>query len=104
MTMRLVRTCSGKSHSWLTPTISWSKPSANRISVADGSSETMRMRGTLPQESKWRERQRVGANFSKCAIKGEALFVQEVFAAEMIEGIELGVPAGDYFFRCDAFL
>src|SRR5712671_6300722 len=43
MTTRLLRACGGKSHSWLTPTISWSKPSANRISVAEGSSETIRM-------------------------------------------------------------
>src|SRR5437763_1475932 len=43
MTTGLVRACGGKSHSWLTPTMSQSKPSANRISVADGSSETMRI-------------------------------------------------------------
>src|SRR6266446_6462901 len=43
MTTRLLRACGGKSHSWLTPTTSRSKPSANRISVAEGSKETIRM-------------------------------------------------------------
>src|SRR5437870_890667 len=43
MTTVFVRACAGKSHSWLTPTTSRSNPSANRISVADGSSETIRM-------------------------------------------------------------
>src|SRR5580698_6477806 len=37
----------GKSHSWLTPTISSSSPRANKISVADGSKETMRIQRTL---------------------------------------------------------
>src|SRR6266849_6672605 len=36
MTTRLVRACGGKSHSWLTPTSSRSKPRAKRISVAEG--------------------------------------------------------------------
>src|SRR5713101_4111451 len=43
MTTGFVRAHGGKSHSWLTPTISRSKPSANKISVADGSSDTIRM-------------------------------------------------------------
>src|SRR6266436_3369756 len=43
ITTGFVRAFGGKSHSWLTPTISRSSPSANRISVADGSSETMRI-------------------------------------------------------------
>jgi hypothetical protein len=44
MTTGFVRARGGKSHSWLTPTISGSKPSAKRISVADGSSDTILMR------------------------------------------------------------
>src|SRR5215468_888533 len=43
MTTRLVRACAGKSHSCETPTISRSKPSAKRISVADGRRETIRI-------------------------------------------------------------
>src|SRR6266849_2842559 len=43
MTTGFVRARGGKSHSWLTPTTSRSKPSANRISVADGSNETTRI-------------------------------------------------------------
>src|SRR5260370_21693259 len=44
MTTGFVRARGGKSHSWLTPTISRSNPSANKISVADGNSDTIRMR------------------------------------------------------------
>src|SRR5260370_34977216 len=44
MTTHLSRTCAGKSHSWLTPTTSLSRPSAKRISVADGRRETTRMK------------------------------------------------------------
>ena len=43
MTTRLPRVCAGKSHSWLTPTTSSPRPSANNISVAEGRRETMRM-------------------------------------------------------------
>jgi hypothetical protein len=43
ITTRLLRACAGKSHSWLTPKISLSRPSANSISVADGRSETIRI-------------------------------------------------------------
>src|SRR5260370_34339978 len=63
-----VRACGGKSHSWLTPTISRSKPRAKRISVADGSSETIRMtHATLAQ--------------FRCR-----LFVEKIFAADLVEG------------------
>src|SRR5260370_6887168 len=34
----------GKSDWWVTPTVSRSNPSANKISVADGNSDTIRMR------------------------------------------------------------
>src|SRR5258708_12604350 len=44
MTTVFVRARGGKSHSWLTPTISGSNPSANKISVADGNNDTIRMR------------------------------------------------------------
>src|ERR1700722_19517435 len=43
MTTVLERAAGGKSHSWLTPTTCWSRPRAKRISVADGSSETIRI-------------------------------------------------------------
>src|SRR5713226_1351177 len=45
MTIFLVRTWAGKSHSWLTPTTSSSRPRAKRISVAEGRRETIRMPG-----------------------------------------------------------
>src|SRR5882757_11265844 len=73
----------GKSHSWLTPTISRSNPSAKRISVADGSNDTIRMtKATLTQLCR-------------------RLFVQEVFAAGLVEGGQGRRPACHYFFgRC----
>src|SRR5262252_7417613 len=45
ITIVLVRARGGKSHSWLTPTISRSKPRAKRTSVAEGNKETTLMRG-----------------------------------------------------------
>ena len=45
ITTVFARARGGKSHSWLTPTISRSNPSANNISVAEGSSETIRIPG-----------------------------------------------------------
>src|SRR3954463_13364806 len=45
--MGRVRASAGKSHSWLTPTTRSPAPSANRISVPLGTSETIRMGGSL---------------------------------------------------------
>src|SRR5580693_3868729 len=45
MTAVFVFARAGKSHSWLTPTISRSNPSANSTSVADGRRETIRIPG-----------------------------------------------------------
>src|SRR5260370_588942 len=44
----LVRASGGKSHSWLTPAILSPRPSANRISVAEGSKEQIFMPCNLP--------------------------------------------------------
>src|SRR6266481_3673453 len=66
MTTGLVRAGGGKSHSWLTPTISRSNPSAKRISVADGSNDTIRIMGTTLTQL-WRR-----------------LFVEEIFAADLV--------------------
>src|SRR5260370_5188157 len=80
MTTVFVRACAGKSHSWLTPTISRSSPSANRISVADGSSETIRIRwATLAQF--WR-----------------TLLVQKILVADFVECRQAIRPACNHFF------
>src|ERR1700674_1896558 len=80
MTTVFVQAFGGKSHSWLTPRISRSKPSAKRISVADGSSETMRMTdATLTQ---FRRR----------------LFVEEILAANLVEGGQTRGPARNDLF------
>src|SRR5260370_17038815 len=80
MTTDLVFACDGKSHSWLTPTISRSNPSAKRISVADGSNDTIRMtKATLTQL--WR-----------------SLFIEKILPADLVEGSErLGPVLHDFF-------
>src|SRR5712664_34661 len=86
MTTGLVFACGGKSHSWLTPTISRSKPRAKRTSVADGSSETIRM---------------TNATLAQFCCR---LLVQKIFAADLVEGSQSGGPAGGDFFRSCASL
>src|SRR5882762_10301662 len=79
MTTGFVRARGGKSHSWLTPTISRSNPSANSISVADGSNDTIRITSkTLSQFEK-------------------ILFIEEILAADLLESREAVRPAGDDF-------
>src|SRR5260370_38051148 len=86
MTTGLVFACGGKSHSWLTPTISRSKPRAKRTSVADGSSETISM---------------TNATLAQFCCR---LLVQKIFAADLVEGSQSGGPAGGDFFRTCASL
>src|SRR5260370_31963611 len=80
MTTVFVRARAGKSHSWLTPTISRSSPSANRISVAEGSSDTIRIRRATVAQF-WR-----------------TLLVQKIFPAEFVERSEAICPACYNFF------
>ncbi len=47
----LPMTSGGQSHSWVTPTSSSPRPMAQTISVADGRSETMRIRSVVPAPS-----------------------------------------------------
>src|SRR5882724_2606041 len=80
MTTVLVRAFGGKSHSWLTPTISRSNPNANSISVADGSNDTIRITSkTLSQFER-------------------ILFIEEILPADLLESSEAVRPAGDDFF------
>src|SRR5918995_6288989 len=52
-TMRRERASTGWSHSNVTPTTSSPAPIANRISVVDGSKETIRMLLILPEPQGW---------------------------------------------------
>src|SRR5438445_9376004 len=105
MTTRRFRACSGKSHSWLTPTTSRSKPSANRISVADGSSETIRI-------TKMYHAILNSGSASSCRGTGHpcpsqslpldlifALFVEEILFPQRFKCAEIGVPALHDFLR-----
>src|ERR1700730_13059244 len=76
----------GKSHSCLTPTISRSNPSAKRISVADGSNDTICIMGTILTQL-WRR-----------------LFVEEIFAADLVGGGERSGLAVDDLLGCCASL
>src|SRR5712692_5665112 len=117
MTIFLLRTWAGKSHSWLTPTTSCSRPRAKRISVAEGSRETMRMGSLYHSNHERREhpvaREQEGPPSKeggyKCAgcrsfrrRKTES-FIEEVFFAHLLEGGEIGAPTGDDFFRGRVF-
>src|SRR6266404_3132227 len=110
MTTRFVRAGGGKSHSWLTPTTSRSRPSAKRISVADGSSETIRI-------TKMYHAILNSGSASSCRGTGHpcpsqslpldlifALFVEEILLPQRIKRVEIGVPAVHDFLRRRAAL
>src|ERR1700693_4911966 len=123
MTTRLVRAAGGKSHSWLTPTTSRSKPRANRISVAEGRRETMRITRDDFSISGAAERKERPARFARESVESRSLgpaqddrsfwpvpastdelLVEEIFVADGVEGVEIGGPAGHDLIRGDSFL
>src|SRR6266849_1281363 len=89
----------GKSHSWVTPTISWSNPRANRISVADGSRETMRMSEMYHNQGRIRG---VGlsefrSSRTRPLTTGTAAgsFVEQVFTPHLVKSRKLRGPTAD---------
>src|SRR5258708_26618242 len=105
MTTRLLRACSGKSHSWLTPTTSRSKPSANRISVADGSSETIRISkmyhtGMLEEgETTSHSAYSASLRYAFLLLLSVPLFVQDILLPQLLKRAELRIPALHDLFR-----
>src|SRR5277367_5182554 len=106
MTTRLERAAAGKSHSWLTPTTSRSKPMAKSISVAEGNRDTIRMRRDFSTKGKRKNSARASSFRNRCTahrIRGR-LLVKIILATECVEIVELARPTGDDLFRRRAFL